>query len=397
MESHSLHPETAAAVALPARWRRGLIGVAAAGGLLTALGLIVDPVHAWPNVLLAAFFALCIGLGGLLFVAFAYVTKAGWSVAFRRVPEAMAGTLPVGVGAMALALAGMGWLYEWSHADAVASDPLLQEKSVWLNAGAFVVRSILYLVVWLAMAAAILRVSRNQDRTGSVEATGRNVVLSTLFIVLFAVTFSMACFDWLMSLEPHWFSTVFALYNATGLFLAALAALTLLLIALRRLGPMRHVVRADHFHDIGRLMIGFSVFWAYLWFCQHMLIWYGNIPEETAYYALRQNGAWGPILVLNPVVNWLIPFLVLLPRAAKRSETVMRNVALLLLCGRWLDLYFMILPPFRPEAPAFGPWEIGPVAAALALTVLAFFRALRRAPLLPRKDPMLVESLNHHV
>jgi hypothetical protein len=368
------------------------VGVAAAGVLVTALGLLVNPARAWPSVLLGAFMALGLALGGLLFVAFAYVTKAGWSVALRRVPEAMAATLPAGVVAMVIALLGVPWLYEWSHADTVSADHLLQEKSAWLNVPFFALRAVLCFVVWLGFAVVILRLSRRQDERADAAPTRRNLFWSTLFLVVFALTFSAASFDWIMSLEPHWFSTVFALYHITGLFLAALAGTTVLVIALRRLGPFRGVLRADHLHDLGRLTLGFATFWAYLWYSQHMLIWYGNIPEETSYYVARLAGAWGPLLVLNLVVNWLVPFLVLLPRAAKRSEGVMLAMALLLLAGRWLDLYLGILPPFLGE-PGLGPWEIAPVAASLAITVLATFRALARHPVVPAGDPYLVESL----
>jgi hypothetical protein len=392
MERDLVRPVAAKPVALPPAWRRGLVAVGVAGVLVTALGLLVNPARAWPNVLLAAFLALGLALGGLLFVAFAFVTKAGWSVAVRRVPEAMAATLPVGIAAMVVALLGAPWLYEWSHADAVAADHLLQEKSAWLNVPFFASRAVLCFVVWLGFAAVILRLSRRQDERGDFRPTRRNVVWSTLFLVAFALTFSAAAFDWIMSLEPHWFSTVFALYHITGLFLAALAATTVLVIVLRRLGPFRGVVRADHRHDLGRLTLGFATFWAYLWYSQHMLIWYGNIPEETSYYVARLAGAWGPLLVLSLVVNWLVPFLVLLPRTAKRNEGVMLTMALLLLAGRWLDLYLGILPPFLGE-PGLGPWEVAPVAAALSLTVLAAFRALARHPVVPAGDPYLVESL----
>jgi len=394
MESHPVHPVSADPVTLPPSWRRGLIALVAIGALLTLAGVLVEPQRTWSSLLLGAFFALCLGLGGLLFVAFAYVTKAGWSVAVRRVPEAMAATLPVGMACMLIALLGMPWLYEWSRPEA-AHDHLLHEKAAWLNVPFFTARTIFYMVIWLGFAGLILRMSRRQDQKDDISFTRRNVVLSTVFLIVFAFTFSAASFDWIMSLEPHWFSTVFALYHITGMFLAALAAITVALIVLRRLGPFRNILHPEHLHDIGRLTIGFCMFWGYLWFSQHMLIWYSNIPEETAYYVGRQSGAWEPIFLLNVFVNWLVPFLALLSRPSKRSETVMLNVALLLLAGRWLDLYVGILPAAMPD-PAFGIFEIGPVVAVLSLTVLAFFRAFRSAQPVPVHDPYLVESLHHH-
>jgi len=396
MERGPLPARPADAVALPARWVRALRALVALGVAGTAVGFLLDPARTWANVLLAAFFALGLGLGGLLFVVLGHVTRAGWSTAIRRVPEAMAATLPLGAAAVVIALAGIPWLYAWSDTAVVAGDHLLQLKSPWLSAGLFVARALVYLACWLGFGVALLRVSRRQDETGDPAATARSVALSAGFLAVFAVTFSLACFDWLMSLEPHWYSTVFALYNAAGLLLAALAAITVLVVVLRRLGPLRGVVRDDHLHDLGKLTLGFSTFWAYLWFCQHMLIWYGHIPEETAYYAARQQGAWGPVLVLNVVVNWLVPFLALLPRPAKRRESTMLGIALLLLAGRWLDLYFMILPPFLGASAGVGVCELAPVAAVLPLLGLAVFRALRRAPLVPVGDPYLSESVHHH-
>ena len=166
--------------------------------------------------------------------------------------------------------------------------------------------------------------------------------------------------------------------------------------ALQEKKPLRDVVTVDHLHDLGKLMLGFSVFWAYIWFSQYMLIWYGNIPEEGAYFYLRQKGSWGVLFVVNLFVNWIIPFLVLLPRPAKRSEKVLVNVCLLLVVGRWLDLYLMVLPPLVGDEPTFGLYEVLPFAGAVALFVLVAFRSLGRANIIPVGDPMLEESLHHH-
>ncbi|MHC4958020.1 MAG: hypothetical protein ACYTGN_06555 [Planctomycetota bacterium] len=372
------------------RWQKTLKGVAVVGFVLTLLGWIIARDRTCAGVLVAASYAIGLGLGGLLFVAFAYLTKAGWSVALRRIPEAMAATLPLGSVLMVVALAGMPVLYEWMH----AHDELTRKKAPWLNAGFFMVRSVIYLAAWLVFSSLIRRCSRDQDESGHPGDTARNTVLSTLFIIVFAATFSLASFDWIMSLEAHWFSTVFAVYNFSGLFVATLASITILAIVLRRLGPLAGIVKADHLHDLGRLTLGFTTFWGYIWFCQYMLIWYANIPEETSYYVSRFSGAWGPLTVVNPVVNWLIPFLVLLPRPAKRDESVMFWVACVLLVGHWLDLYLMVAPAIMPS-PRFGVFEIGPMAVALPAMVLAFFAAFARVPPVPRGDPMLRESLHH--
>lgn len=385
------------ALVLPAARRRLLRALVVVGAAVTVVGWVVARERTCGAILLGSHYVLGLGLGALLFLAFGYVTQAGWMAAFRRVPEAMAGTLTVGAAATVLALACVPWLYEWAHADAVAHDALLQQKTWWLDAGGFVARGMLALLVWLAFAWALRRNSRLQDATGDLVFTRRNGVLSAAFLVVFALTFSMASFDWIMSLEPHWYSTVFAVYDFAGMFVSALAAMTLILVALRRAGHLRGVLRDDHLHDVAKLTFGFATFWGYIWFCQFMLIWYAHIPEETAYYAVRQQGAWGVLSIVNPIVNWLVPFLVLLPRAAKRRESTLLKVCALLLVGRWLDLQLMIQPSFSPDGPQIGPWEAGPLLVALPLFVLVCHRILARGRLVPTRDPMLGESLHHHV
>jgi len=380
---------------LPPAWVRSLEVVAVAGGVLTLLGWILDPVGAGSAWLVAALYVLGLGLGGLVFVVFAYLTSAGWSVAFRRVPEAFAATIPLGALFLVLALVFLPWLYPWSDAAVVASSHILQGKSAWLAPWFFRIRALVYLLTWILFALAILRTSRRQDTTGDVAATHRNIRLSAAFLVVFAITFSLASFDWIMSLEPHWYSTVFAIYHFSGLFVSALAGIVIVVIVLRRLGPLAGILRPGHLHDLGKLLLGFTTFWAYIWFSQYMLIWYGNISEETAYFTLRQGGAWRLLMLVNVVVNWGLPFLVLLSRRTKRSETVLLRVAALLLVGRWLDLWLMVAPPHASGGPRPTPWDVTAIAAALALFVLVLFRVLARHPAVPRGDPMLEESLQH--
>ena len=381
---------------LPDGWNRGLTLLAFVGVAVAILGLIVAPERGSANVLVGAFYVLGLGLAGLLFVAFQNVTSASWSVVLRRVPEAMALTLPVAAVLSIAVLALIPLLYEWSHADAVAADPLLEAKSGWLNPAFFAIRTIICTCCWLLFAYVIVLAPRRRESTGDRGRHRRPVGASGAFLLVFAITFSVVCFDWIMSLEPHWFSTVFAVYNFSGLFLGGLAAITFFVIILARLGPLREVIRPDHLHDLGKLLISFSTFWAYIWFCQYMLIWYTNIPEETSHFIVRQEGTWGVLFVLNLLVNWLIPFLVLLPRGAKRSTNRLLTISSLLIAGRWLDLYLMIEPSFHREGPQFGVWEIFPVLGILSIYALVFFRILGRTPVLPATDPRLPESLHYH-
>ncbi len=366
------------------------------GAVAVLVGLAIDPQRAGGNFLLSLFFLLGLGLAGLLFIALVAISSGSWAVVLRRIPEAMAATLPVcmvlSIGLFAL----IPFLYEWSHAEAVASDELLAHKSAWLNTTSFIVRTLICSALWLLFAHLLVGRSRRRDIESSASEGGVSIGLPALFVVLFAITFSVVSFDWVMSLEPHWFSTIFAVYNFAGLFLSGLAAITLLVIVLRRLGPLRDLVTVDHLHDLAKLLLGFSVFWAYIWFSQFMLIWYGNIPEESSYFHLRQRGSWEVLFVLNIFVNWIIPFLVLLPRTSKRNETVLLNVCLLLIAGRWLDLYLMVLPPLVGDEPKFGFYEALPFAGAVALFLLVAFRSLGKFNIIPVRDPLLEESLHHH-
>jgi hypothetical protein len=295
-----------------------------------------------------------------------------------------------------LSLAGVGVLYEWSHAEVVAADPLLQAKSGWLNVSFFVMRTVFYLAVWLLFLRGMLRVSRGPADAQGMVSNRKSTVLSACFIASFMVTFSLAIFDWLMSLQPHWFSTMFAVYNFAGAFTSGLAVIMLLVIVLKRPGrPLAGLISEEHLHDLAKLIIAFSTFWMYVWYSQYMLIWYSNLPEEVTFFVGRHAGAWSVLSIANILINWIIPFLALLPRGSKRNEGILVKVCVLLLIGRWIDLYVMILPVFEPDVPRFGLWEIAPIVVVVALFVILLRRNLAKTDLVPHGDPYLQESLRH--
>ncbi len=354
--------------------------------------------RAWAAWLLASVGVTAAGLGGIVLVATLYASGASWGVAFRRVPEALAAALPLGAIALfALILVVPGGGYPWAsgnyefHGGALAAF-----KQAWLSRPFFTVRAAVYLLVWIAFTRAILAHSRRQDQDGDPAHSARNIRLSIAFIVVFAVTFSLASFDWIMSLEPHWFSTIFGMYNFSGLFTSGLAIVVLLAVWLRQ-GPLAHVVTDDHLHDLGKLLFAFSSFWMYIFFSQYMLIWYAHIPEETSYYILRTRGAYGPLLAANVALNWVVPFFVLLRRGPKRRHELIVKMAVVVLVGRWLDLYLMIVPPLAPEGPPFGLWEVAGIVVLGGAVTWAVARGLREAPLVPSADPRLAESLHYHV
>jgi hypothetical protein len=389
--------ETSKPVELATRWRSVFRALAAVGVVTAAVGALTTPDRMWANWLLVSYYALGLGLAGLCLVAIHFATGSSWSVAVRRVPEALAGTIPFAAVALIVVLLERPQIYPWSLGDfGPARDAALAFKRAWLSWAFFVTRAVLYVVVWVLFALAIRRNSQRQDEDGDPRWTRANVRLSATFLVLFALTFTLASFDWIMSLEPAWFSTIFGVYNFAGLILSGLAATIIIAIWLERGGPFRDVLTDDHFHDLGKLLFAFSTFWMYLWFSQYMLIWYTNIPEETVYFVRRTAGGWGPLFVLNIILNWVVPFLGLIRRDAKRGRGLLMAVSIIVLVGRWLDLHLMIFPAVLGAPPRLGIWEIGLAAGAAGFFILALAQVLRAAPVVPVRDPQLVESLHYH-
>lgn len=235
--------------------------MAAAGISAVIVGLIVEPQRTLASSLLTSYYMLGIGIGAALLIALTSVSNAGWATAFRRIPEALTANVYAGGFLMILLLPGVHHLYEWSHPDVVAADAILKAKSGWLNVPFFSLRTAVYCTVWTVLSALLVRTSRLQDRTGDPQLTVRNRRNAGVFIVVYMLTFWMASMDWLMSLEPHWFSTIYGIYNMTGTFLAGLAAVAVGVITLRRKGYLREFVRDDHLVDLGRLIFAFSTFW----------------------------------------------------------------------------------------------------------------------------------------
>lgn len=379
------------------RLQRALLSAAALGFGAFAMGAAVAPDRAWSSLLVAATYVLALAMGPLFFLAVQHVARGGWATAFRRVPEAMVKTLPLAAVLLFVVLgAGSHHVYEWTHADVVRADEVLRGKSGWLNLPFFALRAAACFLIWIGFSRAILGRSLRQDGDGALAHSDAAVKLSAIFLVLFALTYSVASWDWLMSVEPHWFSTIFSVYHFAGTFTAGLAAMIVLVIALRRMGPLRGVVREDHLHDLGKMLFGFCTFWAYIWISQYLLTWYSNIGEETGFYVERMRGGWGALMWANLALNFVVPFLVLLPRPNKKNEKVLVRVAAVVLIGHWLDLYLVVMPHSMGRSPTLHLWEVGPMIGGVALFAFFTLRALSRAPLIPARDPTLVESLHYH-
>jgi len=351
----------------------------------------------WPNVLLDGFYALTICVSAMFFIGTQRATSARWSAGLRRGPEAFMTAIPVFVLLMipVMALPGARTsLYCWSRpgglAGACANIAELGGKPTFLNTSFIYGRIAAVFLTWILFARAIRRASLAQDRTpgGGLRYHQRLDRLGTAFVVVFALTITAAAYDWLAALDPSWASTMFAVYVFAGVWVGGIAAVTLATVLLARREPLRTAVGPAQLHDLGKLMFAFSIFWTYIWVCQYLLIWYGNIPEEIGHFISRTNGGWLPLFVVNVIINFVVPFLGLMSVPAKTNPRRLAIIACVILVGRWLDLYLVIMPAVWHE-PQFGLMEPLIAFGFGALLVLAFRFSAARAPLVPRNDPVI--------
>jgi hypothetical protein len=372
-----------------------LQGGAIVGGAAIAIGLAHDAPRVWANLLIDGFLVVALALGGLAFVAIHHLSGATWSAGMRRVAEALTCVLPLAAAAMLALFIGRSSLYPWAagaHRPAGAAS----STGTWFFAPAIVfARMGLFLAMWTACAVALRRSSDRQDESPAPVHHRRAIRRSAIFAVLFAWSFPVAAVDWLLSLNPEWTSTIFFVYVFAGVLVEGVAAITLATVILRERGLLRDVVTDSHLHDLGKLLFAFTTFWAYIWLCQYLLIWYGNLPDEAGYYQTRTGPGWLVWFAANVIVNWVIPFLALLPRAAKRSARTLKVVSGVLLVGRWIDVYLLV----APETSRTAVWGALEVAIAAGYACVAWWwvsRALAARPLIVRHDPCLAECLQHH-
>lgn len=397
---HTL-PDMPARIGLPATVK-GLAGAAVLVGA-GALGWAFSSGElalAWSTYLIGAFFALGLGVFGLAWIAILYLSGGTWSVTMRRVPEAMtAWLLPGGALAMAVLL-GAGSLYQWAHIDVVQADEVLTHKAPFLNLQMFTIFGVVSIVLWAAFAALIVGASRRQDTDGGVRATRSNRAMSALFLVVFAITFSILSFYFLLSLDAHWFSTMFAVLVFTDVSQSGTAFVTLVAALLVSTGALKGFLNEHHLHNIGKMLFAWTGFWAYIYFCQFMLIWYANLPEETTYFLRRIDHGWLPYMVALPLLKFVVPFVLMLPRDAKRKASRLIPVAALVLFAQFWELFLMVAPALGHGAEAAHAHlpviELAGTVGFIGLFTLVFGWALQRHNPVPLKDPGLAESLHYH-
>ena len=344
-------------------------------------------------------FAISAGLGALLFVAIQHLTKAGWSVVVRRVAECLSVTLgPISlfsVPVLIALLAGSHSLFVWNDAAHVVEDKILRGKTPWLNAPFFIIRTVIYLGAWAWLARKFYSGSIRSDASNDQQLLGRLRAQSGPALILLGVTITLASFDWIMSLDLHWFSSILGVYLFASSMVAGLAVLTLVVLGLRKASFLPQVT-AEHLHDLGKLLYGFNCFWAYIAFSQYLLIWYANIPEETGWFYHRQTHGWAEVSFLLIGLHFVLPFFGLMSRGAKRHPPTLAFWAAVILVSHWIDIYWLIMPSVPGESVVPGLMDLLLAVGFIALTASAFITASAGRSLIPRNDPLLPESLKFH-
>jgi hypothetical protein len=367
--------------------------VALVGAVICAVMGPGNPKQFYFSWLVSFLFFLSLALGALFFVLIQYATQGGWGIVLRRIGETVFVTLPVMAALFVPVLLGLHDLYEWSHAEAVQHDALLQWKAPFLNVPFFLTRAAIYFILWSGIAIFYYRGSRGQDTTGDHAVSARLRKFAGPSLIVLALTQTLASIDWIMSLTPHWYSTMFGVYFFAGSFVGFIALLSVVAVAMRRAGLVGNVINAEHLHDVGKFLFAFTAFWAYISFSQYFLMWYGNLPEETVWFKARMEGSWMKVSVLLLVGHFVAPFFYLMGRDVKRNGATLALGGAWLLVMHFVDLYWQVMPTLHPAG--FRPSVLD---VAALMTVGGAFVAvatwlLRRQALVPLRDPRLGESL----
>ncbi|RPI55402.1 MAG: hypothetical protein EHM55_07985 [Acidobacteria bacterium] len=368
----------------------------AAGVVVCAIGLALNPAQFVRSFLPAYLWMLAITLGSLALAMVHQVSGGAWGVVIRRILGAASRTLPLLTFLFLPIALGLRSLYPWADAAHVADDPILQWKQPYLNVPFFLARAAVYFIVWNAMAFFLNKWSVEQDATGDPMIPRKMQLLSAGGLLAYGLTITFAAFDWLMSLEPHWFSTIYGVLIMGGQALSAMAFSIVVLAWLVRRAPFDELITATHFHDLGNLMMGFTMLWAYFAFSQYLIIWAANIPEETEWYLHRTGHGWQYMAIMLLLFHFAVPFLVLLHRAIKRNPAMVSKVAAVIVVMRFVDLYWLSAPAFAHGGEPHFHWLDVALPISLALVWLGYFvYQLRGRALLPLYDPEFREALKH--
>lgn len=365
--------------------------VAAAGLVLGAAGYMADRERFAVSYLVGFLWVLTVALGALFFIIVQHLTRAGWSVAARRPMEWVASSLPAcGVLFLPIVVFAPQLFHVWMSP--APGDHLIHGKHGYLNPTFFYIRAAFYFAVWIGSAYFFAKKSADQDKSGDPKLTESMQKVSAPAVLLFGITITFAAFDWIMSLDGYWYSTIFGVYVFAGAFVGGLAALALITVRMQRSGVAGKASTVEHMHDVGKLLFAFTIFWAYIAFAQFILIWYANIPEETVFYRERWVNGWSVVSLALLFGHFVIPFVGLLSRHPKRNPTTLGFFAVLMLVMHYVDLYWLVVPNFA-EHPTLSWVDLGGLLLPLGVAGVAAAMAAQKTAAYPLKDPRLPESL----
>ncbi|MDX6693277.1 MAG: hypothetical protein QOF02_880 [Blastocatellia bacterium] len=389
------------------RYQQRALIVGVVFAVLTIAGIFLPPetgggaAQFFRSYLLAFVFWVGICAGSLALLMLQHLTGGAWGMVIRRVLEAATRTLPLLIILFVPLVFGLSHIYEWVHPEQIAETAartLVESKVKYLNVTFFMIRAAIYFAVWAALTFLLNKWSGEQDRTANRRLSRQFRMLSGPGLALFVLTVTFASVDWVMSLEPEWFSTIFGLIFVIGWVLTAFALVIAVMVLLAGHKPMDTVLRPNHFQDLGKLLLAFVMLWAYFNFSQYLIIWSGNIPEETKWYLHRTRGGWGWIAIAVVIFHFALPFLMLLSRDLKRNARRLAVVAIVVFLMRFIDLLWIIAPTFRHEHLVLSWLDITAPLAMGGLWVAFFVWQLKQRPLLPINDPYLGQTLeqSHH-
>ncbi|MFZ9876936.1 MAG: quinol:cytochrome C oxidoreductase [Chitinophagaceae bacterium] len=391
-------------------WTFMAIGLLSIIGLWVTSGSSSDPkeqARFWASLLQNSVFFLLVVNAAMFFMCITTLAWGGWQMSFRRVPEAISAVVPVmGVIAAAILLSIVfgdnHTIYHWTDVEHVKHDEILSHKKGFLNKTFFSVVTILTVVLWSLLGWKMRQLSRSIDDEplATMEERKKYIFKNTVWAALYIVVFSLTVMSslpwlWLMSIDAHWYSTMYSWYTFASTFVSGMALIALFVVFLKNNGYLEYT-NNEHLHDLGKFMFAFSVFWTYLWFSQFMLIWYANIPEETVYFQPRAHGIYKGIFWFMFIINFIAPLLILMTRSAKRNYGTITFMALLIIFGHWLDFYQMVFPAVSPSKVPNIIYDLGVALGFVGLIMYMTGRALTKAPLLARNHPFVKESLIHH-
>ncbi|MFA7326560.1 MAG: quinol:cytochrome C oxidoreductase [Candidatus Kapaibacterium sp.] len=371
-------------------------------GIITAFfAYQLDPMRASFNNIISLLLIVSVGMGAIFLVALEHIAGAVWSVPFRRIAEQQ-GFIFLATPLLALPiLFNMHEIFEWAHLDVVMNDPILYQKSPYLNTEFFYARSIGIFLIMTFFLFVYLRNSMSQDTTQSQKTTKINALISAPFMAIFAISITMVAIDYAMSLEPHWFSTIFGVYYFSGTFATAMAVLTLITLNLKENGNLLKEINRNHYYSMGGLMFAFTAFWMYMAFSQYMLIWYANIPEETFWFLPRMKNGWEYLSIGLVFIKFIIPFGLLLNRNSKMDPSRLKLASFWIIGAHIYDMYWLVMPTYNrmsgTEGPVFGWIELGFISLSVGIILVFYYLAANKKNHIPIGDPKLKRALDFQI